>query len=75
VVTGLAEGSAFNVAEMTKWIIKSFHATEFGESPTLLGPTHELDTEFSSPTEADDYPYGYLDDKDKPATAEAKDEL
>ena len=27
VVTGLAEGSAFNVAEMTKWIIKSFHAT------------------------------------------------
>ena len=51
-ITGTAEGSAYNVAEFTKWIIKSFHAHEFGDSPTLLGPdVSQLDTEFSAPDE------------------------
>ena len=59
-ITGTAEGSAYNVAEFTKWIIKSFHAHEFGDSPTLLGPdVSTLDTEFSAPTSPEDYPDGY----------------
>lgn len=82
-ISGTAEGSAYNVAEFTKWIIKSFHAHEFGDSPTLLGPdVSQLDTEFSAPTSPEDYPDGYLEgdeespDDAPPASNEgAKDEL
>ena len=70
-ITGTAEGSAYNVAEFTKWIIKSFHAHEFGDSPTLLGPdVSQLDTEFSAPESPEDYPEGYLEgDEESPDDA------
>ena len=55
------------MAEFTKWIIKSFHASEFGDSPTLLGPdVSQLDTEFSAPESPEDYPDGYLEGDDAP---------
>ena len=74
-ITGTAEGSAYNVAEFTKWIIKSFHAHDFGDSPTLLGPdVSQLDTEFTAPESPADYPDGYLEGDANPE-GDAKDEL
>ena len=70
------------MAEFTKWIIKSFHASEFGDSPTLLGPDvsparHGVLRGRTSP---EDYPDGYLEGDDAPddlppASNDAKDEL